>query len=434
MSAEIISLVTIVLMFVMLSTGVPVAFAVGTAGLAAFYFFHGDFGLQMVSTVPWSQGFGYTLLALPMFVLMGHILNKTGIMERLFRTMSLWLSWVPGSIGVAALMSSAALAAASGSGAATQATVGTVIWPTMREANWSRHLSFGLLIGGGSLGPLIPPSGMLILYGAVTDTSVGKLFMAALIPGLLMTLLMMVYVVIRVVLNPSLAGHQEAASGWRERFASLVEVIPFAILIFAVLGSIYFGWATPTESASIGVIMSLLLMVIYRRFSFETIIEASRDAIITSTFIIMLVVFASILANLLIFSGLPQTISKFLETAHIGKGGLFVALIILYLVLGCFIDGMSIMVITIPLLVPILQSVGIDLIWLGVCVVILIEVGTMTPPFGLHLFILQGCVGDAKTDEIVSAVIPFIIMWTGFLWILWLWPETALWLPGFMTG
>jgi C4-dicarboxylate transporter DctM subunit len=430
MSPETISSVGILLMFILLATSVPVAFAVGTAGLAAFYFFYGDFGLQMVSTVPWSHGFNYTLLALPLFVLMGHILNQTGIMERLFRTMSNWLSWIPGCTGVAALMSSAALAAASGSGAATQATVGTVVWPRLEAANWSQRLSFGLLLGGGSLGPLIPPSGMLILYGAITETSVGALFMAALIPGIVMTLIMMTYVVIRVVLNPSLAP-PEVAPGWRERIESLAQVIPFAVLIFGVLGSIYFGWATPTESASLGVVLSVVLMVLYRRFSFKAILEASKDAIITSTFIIMLVVCASILANLFIFSGLPQAIEKFVETSHIGKGGAFLTLVIMYLLLGCFIDGMSIMVITVPLLIPLLEASGINLIWLGVCVVILIEVGTMTPPFGLHLFILQGVVGEkAKTDEVVRAAIPFIIMWASLLLILWLWPALALWLPG----
>ena len=433
MDAETISVITILFMFGMLATGVPVAFAVGTAGLSMFFLVHGDIGLQMASTIPWSHGFNYTLLALPLFVLMGHILNQSGIMEHLFKMISNWLSWIPGCLGVAGLLSSAALAAASGSGAATQATVGTVVWPRLEEAHWSPKLSFGLLLGGGSLGPLIPPSGMLILYGAITETSVAKLFMAALIPGILMTFIQIGYVVIRVLLNHSLAPSAVMPS-WGERIRSLTKVIPFVILIFAVLGSIYFGWATPTESASVGVMMSLVLMIAYRRFSVRVIIDASKDAIITSTFIIMLVVFASVLSGLLIFSGLPHSIESFIVSMNIGKGTLVTFFVVIYFVLGCFIDGMSIMVITVPLLVPLLESVGVDLIWMGICIVILIELGTMTPPFGLHLFILQGVVGEkAKMDEIILAAVPYIFMWASFILILWFWPDIALWLPRTMN-
>jgi C4-dicarboxylate transporter DctM subunit len=430
MGIEVIVPILLATMLLMLSLGVPVAFSVGTASLVGYWMAQGARGLEMVSSAPWLVGFNYTILAIPVFILMGHFLEKSGITESFFRAIHAWVGRVPGSLGVAALLTGGVLAGCSGSGAATQATLGSIAWPHLKKWGYSNKLATGLLIGGGSLGPLIPPSGALILYGALTDQSVARLFMAALIPGVVTMFVMISYIVVRVKLNPSLAPSPEPV-GWDVRLRSLGHFAPFSIVILVVLGSIYFGWATPTEAASVGVALAFVLMVLYGRCTLGAIIEGTRQAVLTAGFIILIVVFALSMSSAMVFFGLPQLLHEYFRQSGLGSAGLFTLLVALYLVLGCFIDGNSMQVLTVPLLTPLLKAAGIDLVWFGVALVILIEIGTMTPPFGMHIFIVQGVTGR-PAQEIVQGVAPYWILWLAVIVLMWFFPWLVLWFPSTM--
>jgi len=414
-------------MLVFLSTGIPVAFAVGIAGLGAFFLFSGSEGLLMARGIPFYKGFSFQLLAIPFFILAGHILHQTGIVASFFQTANNWVRRVPGAMGVATLLVCGAFSAVLGSGAAATATMSTVAYPQLRDRGFDARLSFGILTGGGSLGPVIPPSGVLILYGVLTEVSVAKLFMAALIPGIIAMLVMAAYVSIRSLINPNLAPQGPLVS-WREKITSLRHVIPLLILILIVLGSIYTGWATPSEAAALSVVAAFCLMLIYRAFSWKYIQGALRETILNASFIVIIVVFALTMATVLLYYNFGGFLLEKILEWQLSKWTVFCFLMLLYLFWGMFIDGVSIIVISVPLLAGVLQQLGFDLIWFGVICVIMVEIATMTPPFGMHLFIVRGITGESFVD-IAMGTLPFVFLWLGVVALLCFFPELTLWLP-----
>lgn len=424
-----VSLVALGLMFVMLATGIPVAFAVGIAGLGGYFMLAGiERGLSMASNAPWQHAFSFTLMALPLFIMMGFLLERAGIIEGLFRFMTDWVGHLPGSQGIATLLACGVFSAVCGSGTATTATMSSICYPQLERLKYNRSLSAGILAAGGSLGPVIPPSGGLILYGVLTEQSVAKLFAASAIPGLVVLFVMSAYVMIRATLNPSMAPKLPPAA-WGTRIASFRHIFPFALLIVLVLGGIYLGWATPTEAAAVGVFGSLLLMLVYRRLNPGSVHESLKQTVLAAAFIMAIVVFAMMLGDLFKYAGLPHWLAGLIKMWDLPYWAVFVGIVVIYLILGMFIDSVSIIVITVPLFAPVLEILGFDLITYGVIVILLTEIGTMTPPFALHIFVVQG-ITKVPYQDCVRGVFPFIIIWSIVVFVLAIFPPLTKWLPG----
>lgn len=419
-------------LLVLLATGIPVAFALLVAGIAAFFAAEGFAGLQFVGALPWSKGASFIIMAIPMFVYVGFLLQRSGMVEAIFRMLNNWFGRVPGSLGVVSIMGAAVFSSMSGSGSATAATLGLVTKPEADRYGFDRKLILGCLNGGANLAPLIPPSIALIVYSTLTEQPITRLFAAGVIPGVMMAAIMIVYVMGVAIWKPHLAPRSAPVS-WKEKFKSL-QVIPLAgTVVFLMLGGIFLGWFTPTEGAAIGVLVSYAVILIYQKFNLKRFIvttwQGSREAAAVSAFVMLLVVAGFIYSQVLTFFAVPQTVAEALIDAGIARYQFLIILVVLMLVLGMFVDGLTMQVITVPFMLPLLIQFDIDLIWFGIFVVVFVEIGTLTPPFGIHMFILQGVMGVSYGD-VVKGSAPFILVWLFGVLLLILFPALATWLPG----
>ncbi len=367
------------LLLILIALSLPVAAALGILGLIldqmyAFLPLH-----RAMGEVAWSSSTEFLLVAIPLFILMGELLLRTGIAQSVYRSVSTWLSWLPGGLMHSNIGACASFAAISGSTVATAATIGTVAIPEMDKMRYSRKLFLGTLASGGTLGILIPPSINMIIYGALTNTLIPKLYLAGIIPGLILAFLFSVTVVIACLVRPELGGTKVHFS-WRDRFRTLPDLIPPFFIFLIVIGSIYTGFATPTESAALGVLSSLILAAGRRRLTWKVIAESIEGAMQTSA-MIMLIIVAAFFLNLVLASiGLPQAISEFvIELGYSSAVSLFL-IILLYLFLGLFLETLTLMITTIPIVAPVVFSLGYDPVWFGILLMLLIETALITPP------------------------------------------------------
>ena len=432
MELEVLAVVLITSLMLLLFSGIPVAFALILSGILAFWLGAGSQGLQFVGIVFWTKTFTFKFLAVPLFVYMGFLLQESGMVAALFRAFNLWLGRLPGSLGVVALAASTVFAAMSGSGAAAGATLGSVIAPEIRKYGFDTRLILGCLNGGASLAPLIPPSVALIVYSTLTDVPLTRLFAAGLFPGLLMAFFMFLYVVVISIHKPHLAPRSTMVVSWGERFKSLSVFPVVGAVIFIVLGGIFLGWFTPSESAAVGVVVSIGVVALYSRLNLRKILLAvyagTREATVVAVFIMALIVGGSIFSNVLNFLGLPQMVAAMLVEADLGILEFLLILSAILLVMGMFIDAITIQVLTVPFILPVLSTLGIDMVWFGIFLVFWVEIGTFTPPYGLHLFVLQGVMKASYSDAVIGAA-PFIPIWIVGIILLYVFPELALWLP-----
>ena len=418
-------------LLLLLIAGIPVAFALLVAGIAAFFAVEGLDALKFTGTIFWGRTATFQFLAAPLFVYMGFLLYESGMVSAMFRMINYWLGRMPGSLGIVALVSSGSFAAMSGSGSAAAATLGSVTAPEMRKYGFDKRFMLGILNGGASLAPLIPPSIALIIYSSLTETPVTRLFAAGVVPGLLLLSLMVGYVVLVALFRPNLAPRPEGVT-WHQRIVSL-HVVPVAGgVIFVVLGGIFLGWFVPVEAAALGVLTAIAVLVLYHRLRWREIVVAiwrgSREAATVGVFLMTLLVAGSVYSNVLNFFGLPQTIAEYLLNAGLGKWQFFLIMSVLLFLLGMFIDAVTIQVMTIPLVLPFVNVLGIDLVWFGIFLVLWIEVGTFTPPYGLYLFVLQGAM-QASYGDAVKGAAPMIPIWILGVILLILFPALVTWLP-----
>lgn len=423
--------VLVVGLLVLLFAGIPVAFALLLSGILGFAVGAGSQGVQFIGNVLWEKTATYEFLAAPMFVYMGFLLQESGMIESMFRMITNWLGRLPGSLGTVTLAGAAVFSAMSGSASAACATLGTVMAPEVRRYGFSMRLMAGIINGGASLAPLIPPSVALIVYSTLTETSVTRLFAAGVVPGLLFLVLQMIQVAVVATLRPDLAPRIKAAS-WKERIVSLRVLPVVAGVIYVVLGGIYLGWFTPTESASIGVVLSMLVLAGYRGFRLgkvgPAIWRGSREASYAAVFIMALIVCGSVYSDVLNFLGVSQFIAGKLALAGFGRIQFLLLLSVVLFVMGAFLNAITIQVLVVPFVFPVLHTLNIDPVWFGIFLVTWIEIGTMTPPYGLDFFVLQGVMGVSYKDAVMGAL-PFIPVWLLGLALLILFPELALWLP-----
>ncbi|PRY65116.1 tripartite ATP-independent transporter DctM subunit [Vreelandella songnenensis] len=395
----------------------------------------GDFSADRIglifSRILYRASNSWELSAIPLFILMGELIFRSNLSERLFKGLVPITSRLPGGILHTNVLGCTLFAAVSGSSAATTATIGKITTQELKQRGYDRHLSIGSLAGAGSLGLLIPPSIVMIVYGVQAEVSISQLFMAGVVPGLVIALLYSGYISLRATLSPALAPKQIAHG--QSIGQSILLLLPILILIAIVIGSIYTGIATPSEAAAVGVAATLVLLGIERQINLAMLIEAFRGTLITSIMVCSLLITASLLSTAMGYLHLPRELASWIATQNFSPTMLLLALAVFYIVLGLFLDGISITVMSLPITLPIVLLAGFDPIWFGIFLIIMIELGQITPPVGFNLFVLQSLTGES-IGRVAWAALPFFLLMCLAAIIISVWPGLVLWLPHFMNG
>lgn len=426
-------LLTLAITLALLAAGVWVGVALGLSGIIGLSQVLGwDRALDIVGKVVWEQNTSFVLVAIPMFIFMGELLFQSGIMSRVYLRAATVVSGVPGGLLQANIAACTIFAACSGSSVASAATIGSVGYPEMSKRGYSKPIALGSIAAGGTLGILIPPSIIFIVYGSLAEVSVGKLFLAGLLPGLALAALYSAYIAIRSLADATLAP-RESRAGFRERMRAALGLWQMGLLVVVVLGGIYYGIASPTEVAALGASLSILIMIVSRCFSFGAMWRAGVGTVRQTSMILLVIFTAKILAMTLIYFQVPAAVVAWIGAAEMTAGDIFLAVVVIYLILGMFVDGIAMMVITIPFIVPIMATAHMDSVWMGVVICILIEVGLLTPPVGLNLYVLQGVTGEPMRD-VIAGTWPFILVQFAMIAALYRWPEIALYLPRILMG
>ena len=414
------------LLLILLASGLPVAFSLGLGGVAGMILFMGgDGALAQLPIIGYKSLDDFVLTAVPMYILMSQILLTGKVGNDLFELANKWLRHLPGGLGIATVMACAVFAAITGSSVACAVTIGAIAIPEMLARGYDRPLVLGAVAAGGTLGILIPPSIPMILYGAITDESIGKLFMSGVVPGVIMTLMFTAIVVYR-----SRNLKREAAATWDERISTLKKSIWGLFLPIIVVGGIYTGIFTPTEAAGIGTVYSLFItFCVYRTLSFKDMPGILNDTIKTTCMIFAIMIGASLFGFVLTILDAPQALTNYVAGLETSRWVVFIAINCLLLFLGCILESVSIIFITLPILFPLILSLGFDPIWFNVVMLLNLELALITPPVGMNLFVLQGISPDSKMTDIVKGVIPFGLAMFVLIFILCLFPELATWLP-----
>jgi tripartite ATP-independent transporter DctM subunit len=427
------SVVVFGILFLTLSAGIWVGFSLSMVGFVGVTFFSAlPAGNNLASSV-WATVEKWEYVALPLFILMGEILYRSGISEKLFKALVPWLYRLPGGLLLMNILSCTLFAAVSGSSAATTATVGRITLSELSKLGYDKRLAMGSLAGAGTLGFLIPPSLIMIVYAILADVSIGKMFMAGILPGLLLALIYCLYIVYRGVLNPEIAPRAKENYSWKERFAGLKDLAPTFLLILMVLGSIYAGIATPTEAAALGVLGATLFALINRRMNLKIMQECLLGAVKTSCMIMIIVVGAGFLSRTMGFLGIPAALTAVISGMHLSPYLLMLLLACVYIVLGCLLDGFSLVVMTLPIALPMVTAAGFDPIWFGIYLILMVEVSQITPPVGFNLFVIQGLTQEPVVT-IARYAMPFFMLMLVTTALITLFPDIALFIPHLMAG
>lgn len=424
--------VEIVLVFgiflALLCAGLWVPFAITVTSLLYLVLHGGVSSLSALGLVSWGSTNNFTMTAVPLFIMLAQILEKSGVSFRIYRGLSRFVRRIPGGLLQTNIAGCATFAAITGSSVATAAAIGSVALPQLQQRRYEPRISAGSLAAGGTLGIMMPPSIALIIYGTFTQTSIAKLFTAGLLPGLFMAALFMIYIGIRVAIRPGLVPRDDPGVDVRSLVASLLDLVPFAGLIGGTLGSIYLGLATPTEAASLGCVFAIAIAAIWGDLDWRKARMALRDTVMVSGNILFIVYSAFLFSYAIQMAGVGTALTQFLIELHLTRLQFFCALFVLYTILGCLVESIGIIVITVPLLYPVLLKFGIDPIWFGIELVLFVEMGQITPPVGINLFVIQS-IWSGKLSDVVLGTVPFHLIMVLVVGILFAFPQLALWLP-----
>ena len=422
--------ISILLFF--LGTGIWVAISmIGVSAIGMVIFTSRPVGDAMATTI-WGTSSSWTLTALPLFVWMGEILFRTKLSENLFEGLSPWMQKLPGGLIHVNVVGCALFAAISGSSAATVATVGKMSIPELRKRNYPEKILLGSLAGSGTLGLLIPPSIILIIYGVTVQESIAKLFIAGILPGIMIALIFMFYVIIWSLMNKKIMPQSLESFTFVEKFKRSRKLLPVIILILAVIGSIYSGVATATEAASLGVVGALILSYFQKSLTLENFKESLLGATKTSCMIAFILAGSSFLSLAMGFTGLPRNLAIWIESMELSPYVLIFVLMIFYIILGMFLDGISAVVLTMAIIEPMIRQAGFDMIWFGIFLVVVVEMAQITPPVGFNLFVLQG-MANKDMGYIARSAFPLFLLMILAVIIIIIFPEIALWLPDQMV-
>lgn len=419
----------IIILLVLIFAAVPVAAALGILSLSLDQLYMNGRLSRAIGEFTWDKSKEYILVAIPMFILLGEIMLRAGIAKRMYEAVVEWLSWLPGGLMHANIGSCAIFAASSGSSVATAATVGTVAYPEVAKRRYNERLFLGSLAAGGTLGILIPPSISLIIYGLITDTSVPELYLAGILPGLILSLLFIGAIVIACILRREWGGTPVKTS-WRRRIQVLPDLVPPVLLFAVVVGSIYAGVATPTEAASLGVVFALGLAAWKRSLSFRMLREAFEGTMRT-TAMIMLIILAAVFLNFILgFIGVTQGLLDLIASLGLTPMQTMLLLVVFYLILGMFMETLSMLLTTVPIVFPIVVHMGFDPVWFGIMVTVLMETALITPPIGVNLYVVQGVrARGGPFNDVAYGALPFVLMMIVMVGVLLAFPQLALYLP-----
>jgi C4-dicarboxylate transporter DctM subunit len=426
-----ISVILLACLALFLGTTVWVGISLFIIGAIGFFFFTSVDPMAVMANIVWNGTSGSTMIALPLFILMGEILFKSKISENLFKGLSPWMDKLPGRLVHVNIFACTLFAAVSGSSAATTATVGKITLPELLKRNYDRGLCLGSLAGAGTLGFLIPPSMVMLVYGIVADVSIGKLFIAGIIPGVLLAAGFSGYVLVRCLINPRLAPPSDLSYTWSDRLKTIPQLLPVVLLIVMVLGSIYLGWATPTEAAAVGVVGSIFFAFLSRSMDWGIFKAALMGAVKTSCMIMLICAGASFLSVAVGYLGIPAAVTKYIATLGVSPYTLIAILSVMYLIMGCLLDGFSMIVMSLPIAAPLIKAAGFDPVWFGIYLVIMIELAQITPPVGFNLFVINGLVGD-DLFKISRYALPSFLIMVAMTALITVYPDIVLFIPKMM--
>ena len=423
----------IVLLLLFLAGGLWVAMSLLAIGFVGMVLFSNAPAGSVMATTVWGASASWTLTALPLFVWMGEILFRTKLSEDMFRGLAPWLTRLPGRLMHVNIIGCAVFAAVSGSSAATAMTIGKMAVPELSRRGYDEKMTIGTLAGSGTLGLLIPPSIILIVYGVSAEVSIARLFIAGVLPGVLLVVLFMGYVILWALLNPAKTPPSDIRLKLAERIYASRRLIPVMALIVFVIGSIYWGWATATEAAAFGVAGALVLSLVTGQLNWRTFRESLMGATRTSCMIAFILAGAAFLSVTMGYTRIPSTLAEWIKTMELSPYMLLGVLTLFFIVLGCFLDGISVVVLTTSVILPMVQAAGIDLLWFGIYVVLVVEMSQITPPVGFNLFVLQGLTGR-NILYIAQTALPFFLLLVIAVAIIIAVPEIATYLPSVMTA
>jgi tripartite ATP-independent transporter DctM subunit len=428
MSEFVLTLLLIVALFALLGTGVWIGLTLAGVAWIGMELLTSRAGGDAMAVTIWGSASSWTLTALPLFIWMGEILFRTKLSESMFKGLAPWVNWLPGRLLHTNVIGCAIFAAVSGSSAATCATIGKMSLPELKKRSYPSGITIGSLAGAGTLGLLIPPSIIMIVYGVAAEVSIAKLFIAGVVPGLLLAALFSGYIGLWALLNPGQVPAPDVRLSLMQKLKESRHLIPVVLLITAVLGSIYSGIATATEAAAVGVVGSLVLSAVQGSLSWQTFKQSLLGATRLYCMIALILMGAAFLTLSMGYIGLPRQLAEWVSGLGLTPFMLIIALAVFYIILGCFLDGISMVVLTMGVLLPTVQAAGLDLIWFGIFIVIVVEMAQITPPVGFNLFVLQGMTGSEIT-YIARVTTPFFMMMCLMVLLLWWFPQIAMYLP-----
>lgn len=432
MEWQIAFLIVTVVMLLLLLIGQWIALALGTAGVILILIDSGLGRTATLGSIAWNSVNSFVLTAIPLFIFMGEVILNSGVSARFYRGVSKWLESVPGGLLHSNIAASSIFAAISGSSVATTAAIGTVALPEMDRRGYDRTLTLSSLSGGGSVGMLIPPSIAALIYAAMVEVSASQLFMAGLVPGLLLSLIFAVYIAVRVLLNPSLVPARGARVTWGERWRGALEAAPILVLMVLVMGSIYTGVATATEAGALGAAGALVVSAIWGKLDVSAMRRSVERSVKTSAMLIFIIVGAQILSFSIVNSNITRSLVQWIVGLGLPSFGFFLLLVVLYVGLGMVVDGLSMMLLTLPVIYPIVIEFGYDPLVFGVLLIVFIELGQITPPVGLDLFVLQGIARDSSMATIIRAATPIALLVVLMALLVYLLPQLSLWMTQFV--
>jgi C4-dicarboxylate transporter DctM subunit len=412
----------------LLAISIPVAAVLAATALILGHWFSFLNLTPAIGELVWASSTSFILVAVPLFILLGEILLRSGIAERMYGAMTHWLAWLPGGLMHSNIGTCTMFAAVSGSSVATAATIGTVAVGEIDRHEYNERFFLGTIAAGGTLGILIPPSINMIVYGVLTETSIPQLYLAGFTPGLILALLFMVTVLIGCLFRPKWGG-KKIKTDWQARWKTLPDMIPPLIIFFVVIGTIYLGWATPTESAALGVIIALALTAWRRRLTIAMLRDAIEGTMRTTGMVMMILVAAFFLNFIITSIGLTAQVNAWVLGLGLTPMETLIAVVLFYLILGMFMETLSMMVATVPIITPLIIALGFDPVWFGVLIMLLIETAMITPPVGINLFIVQGVRGRGQLHDVMLGALPFVGSLAVMIVLLIIFPEIALWLP-----
>jgi len=433
MSPVVVGIIGIGLLLLLFLLRMPVAFAMAFVGLIGFaYLTSPGPALSLLAQDIWGQFSSYPLSVIPMFILMGTFAFASGISQRLYRTTYTWVGQLTGGLTIATVLACAGFAAICGSTAATAATMGKIALPEMKKYKYDDTLATGTVAAAGTLGILIPPSTVLIVYGILTEESIGKLFIAGVLPGILLSLSFVATVAFLCLRNPKL-GPSGAPTSWREKLRATTGIIEAIILFFLAIGGLFLGWFSPTQAGAIGAGGALIIGLARRQLSWHTFFEAGKEGLRTSCMVIFIITGAVIFGHFMAVSRIPFMLADWLGGLPIHPMAVMGVIVFIYFIGGFFMDAMGLIVVTVPIFFPIVEKLGFDPIWFGVIIVLVGEMGVITPPVGVNVFVIKGIAPDIPLQRIFRGILPFLVALIVFTILLMIFPKIATFLPGLVT-